>query len=72
MGMKNTLTYTEQLTACIRRAKKQGDYLAVLYYRSKVGTTVACASWEAFKGSWAAEQWIADHRAEADALQANR
>ena len=67
---KNNLTYNEQLQLQIRKATKQKNFLAVLYYSERLGTTSACASWETFKGSAAGQEWIKKHQAEADKMAA--
>lgn len=51
-------TYKEQIDRAIRKAKKEGNAAAFLYYSERrLGT--ACSSFERFKGSWAGRLWMA-------------
>lgn len=67
----NSLSYEEQLTRAIRKARKENDAEATLYYEQKLGTSSACGAWETFKGSWAGEQWLKANSLLIEATQKN-
>ena len=56
--MKDRPSYEDQLRSAASKAFKTKDFAAYLYYNQAIGTTLALASWERFKGSAAYESWI--------------
>ena len=62
------LTYREQVERKINEMRKKRNFLAMLYYQENLDG-LACAGWAEFKGSWAGEQWIEKHQAQADKLE---
>lgn len=52
------LSYGEQIQRAWKQQKKKGDHLGMLYYETFGPKSSGLASWEAFKGSWAGQEWI--------------
>ena len=60
-----TETYQDQILRLIRKHGKttpwnpqtKDNYLACIYYTECL-SSVACASWDVFKNSWAGQLWI--------------
>ncbi len=48
--------YQDQIRALIRLAHKAKDAAKAVYYSQALSLS-ACASWERFRGSWAADGW---------------
>lgn len=59
--MASKLSFQEQLDLQIRKARRAGNRLAVLYY-VQCRKCSACASWEIFSTSYAGAKWIEDHK----------
>jgi hypothetical protein len=57
MARKNKLSYADQINREFRKAAKRRDNAAMQYYAEASGS-VACVSFERFRGSWAGQNWL--------------
>ncbi len=65
--MKNK-TYRETIAAEVEKSYQQKDAARYLYYSQAYWTTVACAPFEFFKGSWAGQLWLKKHQAKIEEI----
>lgn len=66
--MKTKLSYQDQIKHLWRKAYKDKDAAALLYYE-RAATYHACVSYETFVKSWAGEEWLKKEKDNITALQ---
>ena len=67
--MNNKLDYPDQIRAQIRKARKEKNAQAVVYYSNALNFS-ACVSFASYSGSWAFDTWLRENAAKIAEVEA--
>jgi hypothetical protein len=65
----NKPSYKEQIYLQIKKAHREKNAEMVVYYQNALNNSVACVSFDKFKGSWAYTNWMSENINKIEAVE---